>query len=788
MLLPQQKNTYAEKTRKVTNADNKGYRTWGMDCVDYYIDQYRYDGNLQEAKDLQNAVEGIIDVSHYQHLLNPFGITENPTGAKVGAKLRNHNILKGIVNLLMGEYGRRTHEFVVTDFNGEDKNRYKEGLAQAMTSYYEQETINELNAQGLETGQPSKEQPSPEEEEQKFKQTFDSQRVIRGQEAVDYVRYEQEVEDKFLDIYYDWITTGIGYSYKCVRKNDVDYEYVPIDELYFPFERHVRFIEDSSFVVRKRQLPINKILDFYNDVLDEEDLDYLNKEYIKDTNLFLGATTLATGERGFIKMPTVDDNCGNDRIITPTEQFYGIPVYHIQWRSWRKYGILSFINELGELDTIEISDDYVFNKEIGDVSIKWEWESVVWEGTRIADRVYCLIRELPENRGELNNKGVQKLSYNGLVNRSKSGTLQSIVKEGIPYQILINTLHYQLEKIINKNKDKVTVMPYGLVPRKHGIDTTKQMQHADATSILWVDETAPNASFAAQMIKVLDMGLGNYIKDVMGIIQYIKQEYWDSIGMNAQRYSDVSQGAGKSVTEQAIVRSAIITYELTRKMDKFIEREYAGFLDISKLAWINGKKGQYILSDGTKAFINLNPDDALYHLESDYGIFVRDSTELTEALQQFRQLASAYAQQSSALSATAEILFNNNPEKIKNIISVIEENERKHEAYLANINGEQQKEVQQMVNEDKAADREIKKYEIDMEYQGQVDSASIRTQNNSRNEPRPANEVEMALADHKINSDINKEAQENKRLEQKDIELSLKKEQIDNQKNKVTQK
>ena len=107
------------------------------------------------------------------------------------------------------------------------------------------------------------------------------------------------------------------------------------------------------------------------------------------------------------------------------------------------------------------------------------------------------------------------------------------------------------------------------------------MHHADATSILWVDETAPNASFAAQMIKVLDMGLGNYIKDVISIIQYIKQEYWDSIGMNAQRYADVAQGAGKSVTEQAIVRSSIITYELTRRMDKFIEREYQGFLDIS---------------------------------------------------------------------------------------------------------------------------------------------------------------------------------------------------------------
>ena len=785
MLLPQQKNTYKEKTKKVYNADGLGYRTWAMDCVDFYIDQSSFDSQVQEAKDLQNAVEGIIDPAHYSHLLNPFGLSDSPKSIKVGAQLRNHNILKGIVNLLMGEYGRRSHDFVVTDFNGEDKNRYKEGLAEALTSYYEQETINELNAQGLDTGQPSKEQPSPEQVEEEYKQTFDSTRVIRGQDAIDYIRYEQETEDKFLEIYYDWITTGMGYSYKCVRKDDVEYEYVPIDELYVPFERGKRYVEDSAFAVRKSRSPINKILDAYNDVLTEEDLDSLNKDYIRDTNLFAGATPMATGQKGFIKMPTLDDSCGSGRVVSASEQYYGIDIYHVQWRSWKKFGILTYLDELQQIGTVEVSDDYTLNKELGDIDIEWKWESVLWEGTRIGDKVYCLCRVVPENRGKLNNKGAQKLSYNGLINRSKSGTVQSIVKEGIPYQIMINTLHYQLEKIINKNKDKLTVMPYGLVPRKHGIDATKQMHHADATSILWIDETAPNASFAAQMIKVLDMGLGGYIKDVISIIQYIKQEYWDVIGMNAQRYSDVAQGAGKGTTEQAIARSAIITYELTRKMDKFIEREYTGFLDISKLAWTKGIKKQYILSDGSKAFLELNADDALYHLESDYGIFVKDSADESEGLQQIRQLATAYAQQEGALYATTEIYSNKNLDKIKNIMKMIEDNNKKHEAYIAQINGQQQKEIQKMVNENADKERELKKYDIDMEYNQTVDSANIRTQNNSRNEPRPANEVESALAQHKINNDLNKDMQEERRLNQKDVELNLKREQINNQKNKT---
>ena len=45
-------------------------------------------------------------------------------------------------------------------------------------------------------------------------------------------------------------------------------------------------------------------------------------------------------------------------------------------------------------------------------------------------------------------------------------------------------------------------------------------------------------------------------------------------------------------------------------------------------------------------------------------------------------------------------------------------------------------------------------------------------------------EVEVALADHKIRTDTNKELQEERKLHQKDIELGLKQQQVTNQKNK----
>jgi hypothetical protein len=45
-------------------------------------------------------------------------------------------------------------------------------------------------------------------------------------------------------------------------------------------------------------------------------------------------------------------------------------------------------------------------------------------------------------------------------------------------------------------------------------------------------------------------------------------------------------------------------------------------LDYSKEAWVNGKKGMYIMPDGSVDQIDIEP---LTHMEAEYGIFVSDA-------------------------------------------------------------------------------------------------------------------------------------------------------------------
>lgn len=760
MILPPQMLSQAEKEvrHEVTGRNNI------EETIDYYIESCSWHKYSAEILALYKAVEGHLAQEDYKLLQNPQNnqkIDDAPL--QFNAVLKNYNILKGIANLLMGEFGRRVHEYEVASINPSDEMSFKQGLDLLIKDYYAQAVANSLDELGFQLGQKVQELPPLEEYLADYKAKFDSTRLVSGQEVLDYIRYNCDLDSKYLDLYWDWIITGGAFTYKKVNHDDVTFEVVPRHELFIPYEKHSRFVEDYSYAVRKQILPVFKIVDLFRGRLKKEEMEALEGA-IRDGLSLQFSDIQLTGRNGAVRLPTLyNTGSGGFNNITATNS--GVELYHVVYKTFRKYQILTYNTPLGTIGTMEVGDDYVLNPELGDISLEDGWENILYEGYKCLG-LYLDCKPLLENRADLNQGGLQKLPYNGIIERSIDGEIQSIIKEGLPYQRLVNVLHFQIEKLINKNKDKLLVMPYGLIPSKKGISAKKQMYHADATSILWVDETAPNAQLASTMIKSLDMSLGSYIKDSIELIQYIKSEYWNAIGMNAQRYADVGQNAGKAVTEQAIVRSAIITYELTRQFDKLIEKDYQGLLDLSKLAYIKGKKAKYIRSDSSVAFLQLNQDGAVYHSESSYNVFVRDASLMTEAVQAIRGQAVNLIQNGGNLSVIGHLYSTNNVTKLTTILEKLEENKREYEQLMQQQKDEAASALQDKIIANDEANREVKYYEADMQYQGVVDSAAIRSANNNGTDVKTSSPLEEKLVDHKIATD-------NKNLELKEKKIEV---------------
>lgn len=747
MILPPQKLSSVDKNKRdATTGKNNIEET-----ADYYIDSCNWNKYTTEIFSLYNAVEGNINPDDYKQVSNPYNQKTQDGESPYNAVLNNFNILKTIANLLMGEFGRRTHEYNVTQINPSDEMAFKDGLNIIIRQYYAQEVANNLTEQGVNLGQQAQELQPLETYVQNFKDTFDDTRVITGQEILDYIKFNADLDNKYLDLYWDWIIIGGFCSVKGVNHDDVYFEHVPMHEVFIPHEKHSRYFEDASYAVRRQVLPIFKIVDFFRGRMPEELVTQLEEKANKGLHSQFSSVQL-TGRNGAIQLPTVYASGFNQ--YEGTQDYEGVELFHVQYRTFKKYYILHYINELGFESTMDVGEDYKLNKEQGDIKLEAAWENQIYDVYKCLD-VYLDAGELLTDRADLNQEGLQKLSYNGIRERSVTNSIQSLIKDGMPYQRSINVLKFQLEKLINKNKDKILVMPYGLINKKKGLTAKSTMYHADSTSVLWIDETAPNASFAAQMIKSVDMSLGNYIKDTIGFIQYIKSEYWESIGMNAQRMANVGENAGKAVTDQALVRSAIITYELTRQFDKVVEKDYTGLLDCSKLAYIKGKKAKYVRGENAKAFLNMNEDGAIYHSENSYNVFVRDASMMTEAINAMRGQAVNLIQNGGDTAILGHLWQTNNVTKLTKILAKMDENKKQYEALMQENKAKADQALQESVNANDELNREMQKYEADTKYNAVVDSARIRTENkdDDKNEARPANDVEIALAENKIRKD-----------------------------------
>jgi len=760
-ILPKHKISTAEKEKTDDNGLNY-YKQAG----NYYIDQSVNNDDKDEILSLYRLVENKLDDKDYEYVLNPFN-TSIDNYKRFGAKLRNYNIITPVLDLYTGEFGQRFKTVNVLDANPGDENKYKEGLQRTIKNYYAQKLINELQGMGIDLGKDKEAQGTLQEEVAKFNDDFDSNKAITGQEILDYITFDQDMDDKQQDAYTDWLTCGRVVTYKGIFHDDIDYEVVPPWEITSPNNAKSNFIEDRDWIVRRQVMTANQLLDRFHGKFTSAQEDTLNE-------LGSDASNISTG---YVRLPTQyisnEEDYGKFSILDETN---GIEVFHTQWRGWRKVGLLTYDTLQGQVETMEVDDTYKLNKEGGDISIKWEWESEVNELWRIGDIVHDIYIDagpLEYNRMELNNSSAQKLSYNGRFNTSSTGDVRSIVKSGRPYQVIYNILHYQFEKTINKNKDKIVVIPQGIIPKgKGGWNEEKFMYYAHANSMMVVDETRPTASLAMQGIKVLDMGLAQYAKESIDLMQSIKNEWWEAIGMNRQRYGDSKASDGKAVSEQAIFRSAIISDELNRKFEKFMEKDYAGLLDLSKLAYINGKKGKYVNSDGRESYLNLNPDDAIHRLGTDTNIFVKNSRKESENIQIAKEYGFSLAQNGST-PEMLELIDATNFAKTKKLIGEIDENNKKREQANQESITKSNEAIEAAKRESEQATRDIEVYKADKDYDKVIDAKLLDLGETDDIEGMD-DRLEVDNEDHKMNNHKINMDKEGLKLDKKNIAIKAK--------------
>ena len=141
---------------------------------------------------------------------------------------------------------------------------------------------------------------------------------------------------------------------------------------------------------------------------------------------------------------------------------------------------------------------------------------------------------------------------------------------------------------------------------------------------------------------VIDLELGNSIQFYINLLEFIKMEMSEVVGITKQREGQISNRETVGGVERATLQSSHITEWLFITHENLKKRVLEAFIETAKIA-LKGrtKKFQYILSDSSQRIMEIDGDD---FAEADYGLIVDNSNNIQELNSKLDTLAQAALQ------------------------------------------------------------------------------------------------------------------------------------------------
>ena len=652
---------------------------WYAACCDWVIAQGQNNRDSSQLEIKYGILQGKIPDEFYKKILNPYNAT-NEKYKRFPATMRNYDLMKGIIRRYVSEYIKNPHDFIVGANNAEVVLARNAKLRQELAVIVQQKIAARIQQsyQDWVNGGNDPQQFNPqtaldvEAFVQEFNENYIDDISAQGQQILNVIKDITEDTLFYARAYFDFVTFGETYTYTDIVGDKIVKRVVsPRDA--FPVNTDNIFREDDDMFAERRKLTYQQIIDEFDEYLDDKQKEFLETYYAKHSanapmelafnvyeSYFPDVCKKYSKENRelFKKEPNMMRDNNHDLY----------DVWHVVWRGEVRRCIVTYVNEVGLIDTRIEEDDYELSSSTGDVSLDYIYEPQVYECTRIGTRNDAIYpygaRAIAFNR-----KG--KLPYNGINELLPGFGKFSIVDIVTPYQVFYNIVAYHREMTLAKNKLNILMMAKSLL----GVKPEETIYKMLADGILYIDDTNDQGMLRAQQVRILQTNIGDYLNQLGNLLAEIKQAASEQVDMTPQRYGEIANSAGKGVTEEAVMRGSMGTVIIEFMMDCMRERDYNRDMDYTKLAWVDGLDTSYRDVDGNLKYISLDVDK---HIYADYIIKAKNSVKEQDKLRQLQQYAFSAAQNGDNMMAIAAI-EGDNVATITKLIKKYQEQKDAHE-------------------------------------------------------------------------------------------------------------
>lgn len=658
---------------------------WYASCCDWIIAQGQANRDVSDIETKYNILNGKIPDEFYKKILNPYNANKDKY-KRFPATMRNYDMMKGIIRRYVSEYLKNPHDFIVGANNPEVVIARNSKIRQELQVLVEQQIaakIQESYQQWIQGGNdPQQFNPQEQIDIEQFIKDFNENYIddisAQGQSLLNVIKDITEDTLLYAKAYFDFVTFGECYTYTDIKGSKLIKRVVsPRDA--FPINTDNIFREDDDMFCERRKLTYQQIIDEFDEYFDDKQREFLNTYYAKQSAAVPTSLSFDVYESYFpdiCRKYSKEDrelfkNQPNMMRDTNTDLY---DVWHVVWRGEERKALVTYVNEVGLMDTRIETDDYQLNQEAGDIDIEYIYEPQVYECTRIGTRTNA-IYPYKARAVVFNRNG--KLPYNGINELLPGFGKFSIIDIITPYQVFYNIVCYHREMVLAKNKLNVLLLAKSLLGKVP--EETLYRMIADGT--LLIDDTNDQGMLRAQQVRMLQSNMGEYLTQLSNLLNETKQAANEQVDMTPQRYGEIANSAGKAITEEAVVRGSMGTVIIEFMMDCLRERDYNRDLDFTKLAWIDGLDTSYRDIDGNLKYISIDVNN---HVYADYIIKAKNSVKEQEKLRQLQQFAFSAAQNGDNMMAIAAIQ-GDNVATISKLIKKYQEEKNAHEEQLKQL-------------------------------------------------------------------------------------------------------
>src|SRR6478609_3686423 len=348
---------------------------------------------------------------------------------------------------------------------------------------------------------------------------------------------------------------------------------------------------------------------------------------------------------------------------------YKYVVVRAYWISKRKIGKLSYEDDMGNIQSMLVDENYESGTIPTEISLEWGWINEWYQGTKIGPDIYHV-------------KPFKLLNYCpiiGIVYEVKNTEAKSLVDMMKPFQVLYNVCMNQMYRLLEKEIGNVASVNLRRVPRVKDGDAQDDIDiwemEARERGIMFDDDSPENTKAPVtntSVAKNIDLTRTNEMQGRYNLAVQLKNECWELIGMSKQRLGSVSASESATGTNAAITQSYSQTEPMFVAHEYVLGQVYQAIVDAS--LFIESQKPEttlsYITSQGEAAFVKVNGSEIKLR---DLKVFPTNRPEDKKLFEEIRQLAQPLLQNGGSFADVIELYSTDSIRQMKKVFKTLRE-------------------------------------------------------------------------------------------------------------------